>query len=314
VAGHAAREDGGGDATDRHPEVERVLHGPDAGALLARLVEHDVDERLAGVGVDLLEHLGGDLDEVRLEVAGVPRREGLGDLRRLLPTHGAQQIVGLGDELHVGVLDTVVDHLDEVAGTVGADVRHARLALGLGRDRRQDRPERLVRLGRAARHDARAVECALLATGDAGADEVEALGADRLLAPDRVVEVGVAAVDDDVARLEQAGQLVDHRVGAFTGLHHDDRGARHTERRDEVFDGFARHEVALAAVLTDELAGALRRAVEHGHHVAFAAGEVPGQVATHDGQADDAYVGTLLRLHAKENTLIRLPWAAPVLD
>jgi hypothetical protein len=66
-------------------------------------------------------------------------------------------------------------------------------------------------------------------------------------------------------------------------------------------------------VLADELTGALRGAVEHGNHVALATGEVPRQVATHDGQTDDADVGALLRLHVKENTLIRILWAAPVL-
>ena len=68
VGGHGAGEDGLGDAADGDAEVERVLHGPDAGALRACLVEDDVDEGVAGVGVDLAEHLGGDLDEVRLEL------------------------------------------------------------------------------------------------------------------------------------------------------------------------------------------------------------------------------------------------------
>ena len=58
-------------------------------------------------------------------------------------------------------------------------------------------------LGRAAGHDARPVQRALLAAGDAGADEVQALLAQRLLAAAGVGEVRVAAVDDDVARLEQ---------------------------------------------------------------------------------------------------------------
>ena len=42
-----------GDAADRHAQVERGLHGPAAGALLLGLVEHHVDERLPGRGVDV---------------------------------------------------------------------------------------------------------------------------------------------------------------------------------------------------------------------------------------------------------------------
>ena len=66
--------------------------------------------------------------------------------------------------------------------------------------------------------------------------KLQPLRLQRLLAPDRVVEVGVAAVDDDVTLLEQLGELVDDGVGARAGLHHDDRGARLRQRRDEVLD------------------------------------------------------------------------------
>ena len=81
-AGQRAGEDRLGDAGDRDAEVERGLHGPAAGALLAGLVDDDVDERLAGRGVDVAQHLGGDLDQERLQVAGVPLGEDVGDLGR----------------------------------------------------------------------------------------------------------------------------------------------------------------------------------------------------------------------------------------
>ncbi len=143
---------------------------------------------LPGLGIHLAQHLGGDLDEEALQLALVPLGEDVGDLGGRLAGAAADQVVGLGDELHVGVLDAVVDHLHEVAGAVGADVGHARLALGDRGDRAQDRPERLPRLGRAAGHDRGSVERALLAAGDAGADEVDAGLAHRLLAADRVGE------------------------------------------------------------------------------------------------------------------------------
>ena len=166
-AGQRAGERGLRDAGDRHAEVERVLHGPAAGALLLRLVEHDVDERRPRLGVDVLQDVGGDLDEERLEVARVPVGEDLPDLRGRGTQPLAQQVVRLGDELHVGVLDAVVHHLHEVAGAVGADVRAARHAVDLGRDLLEDRAERLVGLLGAAGHDRRAEQRALLAAGDA---------------------------------------------------------------------------------------------------------------------------------------------------
>ena len=151
VARQRAREHRLGDARHGDAEVERGLHGPRAGALGAGLVEDDVDQRLAGLGVDLAEHLGGDLDEVRLQLAVVPLGEHVGDLGGALSGAAADQVVRLGDELHVGVLDAVVHHLDEVSGAVVADVRHAWLALGDRGDRAQDRAERHPRLVRVRR-------------------------------------------------------------------------------------------------------------------------------------------------------------------
>ena len=56
------------------------------------------------------------------------------------------EVVGLGDDLHVGVFDAVVDHLHEVACAVVTDVGDAGLALGDGGDGLQDGAERDPRL------------------------------------------------------------------------------------------------------------------------------------------------------------------------
>ena len=108
----------------------------------------------------------------------------------------AQQVIALGDQLHVGVLDAVVDHLHVVPGAVGADVGAARRPVDVGGDRLEDRLDRLVvGLAVAAGHDARPVQRSLLAAGDADAQEVDALLGELRVAALGVAEVGVAAVD-----------------------------------------------------------------------------------------------------------------------
>ena len=204
------------------------------GALHPGGVHHHVDERLSGGRVDVQQHLRGDLDQERVEFSGIPVGEDVGDLRRLQPGTAAQQVVGLGDQLHVGVLDAVVDHLDEVTGTVLADVGAAWRAVDMGGDLLQDRAERLVGQCGTARHDRRPVQRAFLAAGDAAADEVDALDLRGRLPPDGVLELGVAAVDQDVAGLQQLGELVDDRIGRAAGLDHDDDLAGHLEGRHEL--------------------------------------------------------------------------------
>ena len=146
VTGQGAGEDRLGDAADRDTQVERVLHRPAAGALLLGLVEHDVDEGLAGRLVLVGQYLGGDLDQVGVEPAGVPASERLGGLGGLLADGVPEQVVGFGDELHVGVLDAVVHHLDEVARPVRPDVRAARGVIHVRADRLEHGAEGLVGL------------------------------------------------------------------------------------------------------------------------------------------------------------------------
>ena len=279
-----------GDPRHRHAEVEGGLHRPRAGALGAGRVEDHVDERLTGRGIHLTEHLGGDLDEIRLELAAVPLGEDVGDLRGRLARAAPDEIVGLGDQLHVGVLDAVVHHLDEVAGTVVADVRDARLALGDRCDALEDRAESHPRLVGTAGHERGAEQGALLTAGDAHADEVEAALAYRLLTADGVGEERVAAVDDDVARLEDLHERLDHRIRRTTGFDHDDSGARLLQRGRELPVAERGHEPGLG-VISDELVGLRPRPVEHRDRVAFARGEIASEVRSHHRESDDSDVG-----------------------
>ena len=134
---------------DGDEQVQGGLDGPGAGALHADHVADVLDQRRAGLGrVVEVDHLAGDLDQEALQLALVPLLE---DFLELLVGQAAdvlEQVVGLGDELHVAVLDAVVDHLDEVAGAAGAAVGDAGLAVagGLGGDLVEDRLEVLVGL------------------------------------------------------------------------------------------------------------------------------------------------------------------------
>ncbi len=244
------------------------------------------------------EDLGGDLDQIRVQPPGVPAPEGLRDLRGGVPGHPAQQVVRLRDELHVRVLDAVVHHLHEVPGPVGTDVRGARgTVLRPGGDPLQHRAQGGVRLGGAARHDARAVQGALLAAGDARPDEVDTALAQLLLPATGVLEVGVAAVDDDVAVLQQGRELLDHRVRRFPGLHHDHQAPGALQRGDELLGGVRGDEGPLVTELLHQGVGAGGRAVVHGDGEAVA-GEVTGQIAAHHRESGDADLGGAAHLCA----------------
>ena len=169
---------------------------------------------------------------------------------------------------------------------VGPDVRAARDTVDVGGDLLEQRAERLVGLGRTAGHDRRSVERALLAAGDARADEMQATLAHRLLAADGVGVERVAAVDDDVAFLHRVGELVDDGVGRIACLDHDQHPTRFLKRGKEFRDGFAAHELAFVSVFGEQRVGLGDRAVVQSHGVTVV-GEVASDVGAHHGQTGD---------------------------
>ncbi len=202
----------------------------------------------------------------------------------------AHQVVALGDQLHVGVLDAVVDHLHVVAGSVGADVRAARRSVDTRGDRLENRRERpLVRFAVAAGHDARTVEGALLSAGDPNAEEVDPVPADLLVATLSVTEVRVAAVDQGVAVVEVGDELIDHRVGRRARLHHAHDHARAFECADELLDRRVARQRPLPAVLGHEPFHATCRAIVDGDRDVVM-GDVAGEVRAHRRQAGQAEV------------------------
>lgn len=223
----AAGKDSLANEGDRHAEVKRIDGGPLAGTLLASLVKDLLDERSAVVVV-VVEDVTGDFDQEGVKDTSVPLGENIANLLGGETKTALEEVIGLTDQLHVTVLDTIVDHLDEVAGTLVTDPVTAGLAVvTLGGDALEDlldvRPGRLV----TTRHERGAVTGTLLTTRDTAANEVDALLGQVLGTAVAVGEVGVTTVDDDVTLLEVRQESLDELVNGLTShdQEHDTAGA-----------------------------------------------------------------------------------------
>lgn len=160
----------------------------------------------------------------------------------------------LANELHVTILNTVVDHLDVVTGTLVTNPVTARLVVALSRDALEDvldrRPGSLVTTG----HHGRTVAGALLATGNAGANEVETLGLEVLGPPVGVGEVRVSTINDDVSGVEQGQEGLDPVVDGLASLHEKHNTAGLLEGGDELLGGVgANNGFALSLVLEEAI-------------------------------------------------------------
>ena len=102
--------------------------------------------------------------------------------------------------------------------------------------------------------------------------------------------MSIATINQDVARLKQGGQFVNHTIDRRACLDHDHDLARSLERGDQVFDRMSTDEFLALASTVDKLVNLRRRPVEDSHGIA-AAFHVENQVFAHDGEADQADVG-----------------------
>ena len=199
VARHIPHDHRHVDGGRPHLEIHGIPGGPHAGAFLLGLVQDHVDQGLAGAVILPGKYLGGDFHQKGVELLPVPAVIDGGQLGRRQPQTPLKQIIGLDDQFHEAVLDAVVDHLDVVAGGARPQVGDAGLILDVGRGRLQDGGHPVVHLPGAAGHQAGAVAGPGFAPGDSHAHEVELFAGEKLTPPVGIGEMGVAAVDDQVA-------------------------------------------------------------------------------------------------------------------
>ena len=162
---------------------------------------------------------------------------GLGDGRQIEAelVLGGQQLEPLGVGLHQGVLDTVVDHLYVVAGAAGAEMTVANvLRGGQGAECRLHLPDRGTG---ASDHETETVNQAPDPTADAHVDELYAEFRHFLGPPHAVFVVGVATINQNVARGKQGRNGGDGVLGGLAdGEHHPD-GARRGQEPDQFLEG-----------------------------------------------------------------------------
>jgi len=160
----------------------------------------------------------------------------------------------LADELHVTVLNTVVDHLDVVTSTLVANPLTASIAIALSGDALEDvldvGPGLLITTG----HERGAISGTLLTTRDTRADEADVLASKILGAAVGVREVRVTTVDDDIAGVKEGQNLLNPVVDSLTSLDQEHDTARRLELADELLNSLgADNGLALSLVFQESV-------------------------------------------------------------
>src|SRR6476620_418372 len=113
-----------------------------------------------------------------------------------------QYPVSLGDELHVAILNPIVNHFHKMSGATRSDVSNARTIGNFRSYRFPNWTNLFVRVGVAARHQTGTKQRAFFAARGARADHEHAVSLKFFFTALGIFEIGVAAIDDDVALLQ----------------------------------------------------------------------------------------------------------------
>ena len=133
----------------------------------------------------------------------------------------------------------------------------------------------------------RALQRAFFTAGNTHAKEMDAFFLEGLFAALGVGPERIAAVDDDVAGLEERDELLDHRVDRRAGLDHDLRFARALERADKFLEALREDEILAFAPGVGEGIDDGGGAVIDGDVEAFRL-HVEDEVLAHHCEADQA--------------------------
>ena len=129
---------------------------------------------------------------------------------------------------------------------------------------------------------------AFFAAGDAHAEKAQVVHAHFFFAALRVLEPGVAAVDENVSGFEQRRKLRDHAVDRLAGLDHHQHAAGRAKRLDELFERFCAGEL-FAGILLHEALGPIGFQVPDGDAEAVLF-NVEGKILPHNAKSDHSEI------------------------
>lgn len=152
------------------------------------------------------------------------------------PANGKREAY-FSNQLHVTVLNTVVDHLDVVTGTLVTDPVTAGLAVALGRDALEDILDVGPGLLITTRHEGGTVTGTLLTTGDTRTNETDTFGGEVLSAAVGVGEVRVTTVDDDISLFKVWKDGLNEVIDGLTGHDKEHNATGLLQLGAELLDG-----------------------------------------------------------------------------
>lgn len=233
-------------------QVKCVDSSPLTSTLLAGGIKNLLHERSSIVIVEV-EDITGNLNQEGVQNTLIPLGKDVGDLLVSKAGTSLEQVVRLANELHVTILNTVVDHLDVVAGTSGSDPVATGLTVSLSGNVLENGLDMGPSLRGTTRHERRTGTGTLFTTRDTGANKQNALLLQLVVTTVSVGEVRVTAINDDVTLLKVGLELGNEVVDSVTSLDEQNNAAGSLELVNELLDGVGTKNALALGLVFEEM-------------------------------------------------------------
>ena len=201
---------------------------------------------------------------------------------------GLHHLVRLADHLHVTVLDTIVNHFHKVPCPATANPIATRFALvGLGTDRLEDGLHVRPGIRISTRHDTWTFEGSFFTAGDTGSDVQDSFRREIVRTANRIGELAVATIDDDVALFKERQQTFDHCIDRTSGFDHDHDATWTFQLAAKLFQRMRADDRLAAGSPVDEIVNFGSRTVVNSHGEVVA-GHVKDKVFAHHGESNQS--------------------------
>jgi len=286
----ASSEHGLSDEGNRHTEIKGIDSGPFTSTLLTSRIKNLLNNGCS-ILIILVHDVASDLDEERVKDAIVPFGENIANLLVLHSETTLHDVVGFADQLHVAILNTVVDHLDVVTSTLVTNPLAAGFAVRFRGDGLENILDVWPRLLVTTRHNAGAITGALFTSRDTTADKTNTLFGQVLCTAVGIGVVGVTTINDDVTLLdatlveEQLNEVID-RLSSHDEHHH---AAGLLQLLHELLDGVCANNRLALSLIVQEPIDLCDGSIESNNSESMVSG-IEDQVLTHDSKADEAEI------------------------
>ncbi|EEQ40117.1 hypothetical protein CLUG_04245 [Clavispora lusitaniae ATCC 42720] len=185
-----------------HTQVQSVDSSPLTSSLLTSSVQDLFNQWLSISRVIEVHDVSGNFNQERVQNTVVPLRENVTDFLVRELAHSLHQIIGLTNQLHVTILDTIVDHLNVMTSASITNPVTTWLTIRLGGNGLEDVLDVWPSIWVTTWHQRRSVTGTLFTTRNTRANKKDSLLLQFLVTTVRVWEVGVTTINDNITLLQ----------------------------------------------------------------------------------------------------------------